>query len=144
MILSFRTDMPGQTVKIQISLIRVYTICHSVCIVLTHYSMVEPHNQILEWLRQIFWVSEYLGNLQYSHPHPDLKQIDKIKKTLGWKKFEATGLMLKTDFKLLLKIANHLFVMKSVIKQSFFFVHMIVSVSSLVLLWIPLQWIAQK
>ena len=26
------------------SLIRVYTVCHSVCIVWTHYSMVEPHS----------------------------------------------------------------------------------------------------
>ena len=46
MILSFRTDMPGQTVQTQIRLllIRVYTVCHSVCIVWTHYSMVEPHS----------------------------------------------------------------------------------------------------
>ena len=48
MILSFRTDGPGQTVQTQIrlrsSLIRVYTVCHSVCIVWTHYSMVEPHS----------------------------------------------------------------------------------------------------
>ena len=48
MILSFRTDMPGQTVQAQIrsrsSLIRVHTVCHSVCIVWTHYSMVEPHS----------------------------------------------------------------------------------------------------
>ena len=49
MILSFRTDMPGQTVQTQIrllrsSLIRVYTVCHSVCIVSTHYSRVEPHS----------------------------------------------------------------------------------------------------
>ena len=36
MILSFQTDMP--------SLIRVYTVCHSVCIVWTHYSIVEPHS----------------------------------------------------------------------------------------------------
>ena len=46
MILSFRTDMPGQTVQTQIrlsSLIRVYTVCQSFCIVWTHYSMVEPH-----------------------------------------------------------------------------------------------------
>ena len=72
-ILSFQTDMPGQTVQTQIrlfleeqsdqslpcsqtvqaqirllllrsSLIRVYTVCHSVCIVWTHYSMVEPHS----------------------------------------------------------------------------------------------------
>ena len=41
MILSFRTDRPGQTVQ---TLIRVYTVCHSVCIVWTHYSMVEPHS----------------------------------------------------------------------------------------------------
>ena len=38
---SFRTDMPGQTMQIQF---RVYTVCHSVCIVWTHYSMVEPHS----------------------------------------------------------------------------------------------------
>ena len=50
--LSFRTDRSGQTVQTQIrllleersSLIRVYTVCHSVCIVWTHYSMVEPHS----------------------------------------------------------------------------------------------------
>ena len=28
----------------QTALIRVYTVCHSVCIVWTHYSMVEPHS----------------------------------------------------------------------------------------------------
>ena len=47
MIISFRTDMPWQTVQTQLrllSLIRVYTVCHSVCIVWTHYSMVEPHS----------------------------------------------------------------------------------------------------
>ena len=46
MILSFRTDMPRQTVQTQIrsSLIRIYTVCHSVCIVWTHYSMEEPHS----------------------------------------------------------------------------------------------------
>ena len=46
--LSFRTDRSGQTVQTQIrlrsSLVRVYTVCHSVCIVWTHYSMVEPHS----------------------------------------------------------------------------------------------------
>ena len=41
MILSFWTDSPGQTVQTQI---RVYTVCHSVCIVWTHYSIVEPHS----------------------------------------------------------------------------------------------------
>ena len=44
MILSFRTDIPGQIVQTQIRLIRVYTVCHSVCIVWTHYSVVEPHS----------------------------------------------------------------------------------------------------
>ena len=44
MILSFRTDRPGQTVQTQIRLLRVYTVCHFVCIVWTHYSMVEPHS----------------------------------------------------------------------------------------------------
>ena len=45
MILSFRTDMSGQTVQTQIRLLlRVYTVCHSVCIVRTHNSMVEPHS----------------------------------------------------------------------------------------------------
>ena len=46
MILSFRTDIPGQTVQTQIRLllIRVYTVCHSFCIVWTHYSMIEPHS----------------------------------------------------------------------------------------------------
>ena len=28
----------------QTALIRVYTDCHSVCIVWTHYSMIEPHS----------------------------------------------------------------------------------------------------
>ena len=41
MILSFWTDMPEQTVQ---NLIRVYTVCHSNCIVWTPYSMVEPHS----------------------------------------------------------------------------------------------------
>ena len=40
-VLSFRTDRSEQTV--QTSLIRVYTVCHSVCIVWTHCCMVEPH-----------------------------------------------------------------------------------------------------
>ena len=44
-ILSFWTNRPGQTVSIQIRLllIRVYTVCNSVCIFWSHDSMVEPH-----------------------------------------------------------------------------------------------------
>ena len=48
-ILSFRTDRYGQTVQTQIrllleesSLIRVYTVCNSVCIFWMHYSTVKP------------------------------------------------------------------------------------------------------
>ena len=33
--------MPGQTVS---RLFRVYTVCHSACIVWTHYTIVEPHS----------------------------------------------------------------------------------------------------
>ena len=69
-ILSFRTDRPGQTVQTQTrlrsSLIRVYTVCHSVCIVWTHYSMVEPHSSNFRVITTIFLVSEYLGNLRYT------------------------------------------------------------------------------
>ena len=46
MILNFWADMPRQTVQTQIRLlllIKVYSVCHSVCIVWTHYSMVESH-----------------------------------------------------------------------------------------------------
>ena len=44
MILRFWTDWSLQTVKTQIrsSLIRVYTVCHCVCIFWTHYSIVKP------------------------------------------------------------------------------------------------------
>ena len=47
------------------SLIRVYTVCHSVCIVWTHYSMVGHIVQILRVITTNFRVSEYLGNLWY-------------------------------------------------------------------------------
>ena len=42
----FSADKFGQTVQTQIrlsSLVRVYTVCHSVCIDWTRYSMAEPH-----------------------------------------------------------------------------------------------------
>ena len=40
MILSFRTDRPWQTVQAQI---RGCTVCHSVCIFWTHYSVIKPN-----------------------------------------------------------------------------------------------------
>ena len=49
------------------SLIRVYTVCHSVCIVWTHYSMVEPHSSNFRVITTTFGVSEYLGNLRYNN-----------------------------------------------------------------------------
>ena len=42
MILSFRTDRSGQTVQTQSSVIRVYTVCNSLCTFWTHYSTVNP------------------------------------------------------------------------------------------------------
>ena len=86
MILIFRTDMPGQIVQTQIrsSLIRVYTVCHSVCIVWTHYSMVEPHNSNFRVITTNFLGVQILRKitvlqfffflfLQYSQLTPDCK-----------------------------------------------------------------------
>ena len=43
---------PDQTAP---RLIRVYTVCHSVCIVWTHYSMVEPHSSNFRVITTNFW-----------------------------------------------------------------------------------------
>ena len=55
MILSFRTDMPGRTVQTQIRLLLVWSgstlFAISVCIVWTHYSMVEPHSSDFRVIR---------------------------------------------------------------------------------------------
>ena len=42
MILSLRTDRPGQTVQTQIRLLLVYTVCNFGCIFWVHYSSVKP------------------------------------------------------------------------------------------------------
>ena len=52
---------PDQTAP---SLSRVYTVCNSVSIFWTHYSMVEPHCSNFRVITTIFWVFEYLGNLR--------------------------------------------------------------------------------
>ena len=44
---------PDQTAP-RSSLIRVYTVCHSVCIVWTHYSMVDPHSSNFRVITTIF------------------------------------------------------------------------------------------
>ena len=77
MILSFRTDMPGQTVQTQIRLLLGAVWSGSTLFAIPSASFglntlwQSRIVQILEWLQQIFWVSEYLGNLRYLH----LKQI---------------------------------------------------------------------
>ena len=71
--LSFRTDRSGQTVQTQIrlllersSLIRVYTVCNSLCIVWMHYSKEKPSCSTFRMITANFQVSEILGCLQYS------------------------------------------------------------------------------
>ena len=44
---------PDQTAP-RSSLIRVYTVCHSVCIVWAHYSLVEPHSSNFRVIRKNF------------------------------------------------------------------------------------------
>ena len=69
MILSFRTDMPGQTVQNKIRLLQgaVWSGSTLFAILSASFGLItlwQSHKvQILEWLKQIFWVSEYLGNL---------------------------------------------------------------------------------
>ena len=73
MILSFRTDMSGQTVQTQIRLLlkakgAVWSGSTLFAIPSASFGLItiwQSHIvQILEWLQQIFWVSEYLGNLR--------------------------------------------------------------------------------
>ena len=71
MILSFRTDMPEQTVQTQIRLLlgAVWSGSTLFAIPSESFGLItlwQSHIvQILEWLQEIVWVSEYLGNLQY-------------------------------------------------------------------------------
>ena len=66
MILSFWTDIPGQTVQTQIG--AVWSGSTLFAIPSASFGLItlwQSHIvQILEWLQQIFWVSEYLGNLR--------------------------------------------------------------------------------
>ena len=65
MFLSFRTDRSGQTVQTQIRLlIRVYTVCNSLCIFWMHYSKVKPPCSTYRVITANFRVSEYLGFLR--------------------------------------------------------------------------------
>ena len=70
MILSFRTDMPGQTVQTEIRLLLEEQYdqgLHSLPFLLHRLDSLiygRATVQILEWLQQMYWVSEYLGNLR--------------------------------------------------------------------------------
>ena len=73
MILSFRTDRPEKTrsdcsrsrsTLFRSSLIWVYTVCNSICIFWSHYSMVEPHCSNFRTITAIFRQSKYLGILR--------------------------------------------------------------------------------
>ena len=60
MILNFRTDTLVWASTPRSSLIRVYIVCHFVCIFWMHYSMIELLVQILGWWRPIFRVYNFL------------------------------------------------------------------------------------
>ena len=66
MFLSFRTDRSGQTVQTHIrsSLIRVYTVCTSLCIVWMHHSKETPSCSTFRVITINFWVSEILRFLR--------------------------------------------------------------------------------
>ena len=75
--LSFQTDRCGQTVQTQIRLlqcrprsdclIRVYTVCYSVYVFRTHFSIVKPRCSNFRIITANFLgVSKFLGILQYS------------------------------------------------------------------------------
>ena len=73
MILSFWTDMPGQIVQTQIRLLleeqsdEGSTLFAYPSALFGLITLRQSHKvQILEWLQQIFWVSEYLGILWYN------------------------------------------------------------------------------
>ena len=67
MFLSFRTDRSGQTLQTQIRLllIRVYTVCNSLCIFWMHYSKENPSCSTFRMIRINFQVSKILGVLWY-------------------------------------------------------------------------------
>ena len=52
--------------QIRSGLIRVYTVCNSLCIVWMHYSKVRPSFSTFKVITANFWVTEILGILQYT------------------------------------------------------------------------------
>ena len=58
------------------SLIRVYTVCHSIGMFWTHYSIVEPHCSNFRNITAIFRVSKVLGTLQYFHSKCNMSKAE--------------------------------------------------------------------
>ena len=83
MILSFWTDMPGQTVQTQIRLL-LWSRSTLFAMPSAWFGLITLWQsntvQILEWLQQIFGVSKYLGNLKYLHSQKVEPRHDKTNK----------------------------------------------------------------
>ena len=79
-ILSFRTDMPGQSVQTQIRLLSVYTVCNSLCIFWMHYSKEKPSCSTLRLITANFRVSEILRYLWYVWERGSTRKIYYLKK----------------------------------------------------------------
>ena len=80
MILNFRTDRCGHTVQTQIRLlwpksyclIRVFTVCYSICIFSRYHAMVEPLSLNFRLFTVKLMGVRNLGTLQYLHQNKDL------------------------------------------------------------------------
>ena len=60
------SDRSGQTVQTQIRLLlRVYTVCNSLCIFWMHYSKEKPSCSTFRVITANFRVSEFLGIIRY-------------------------------------------------------------------------------
>ena len=80
--LSFRTDRSRKTVQthIRLLLIRVYTVCNSLCILWMHYSKETPSCSTFKVITINFRVSEILGFLRY-------RPINSVSPILLYRKF---------------------------------------------------------
>ena len=67
----------------QIAPIRVYTVCHSACIVSTHYSMVEPHSSNFRVFRKFTVLNSKLGTYVKLSP-PDIPGLVGAVVTKDW------------------------------------------------------------
>ena len=81
MILSFRTDRPGQTVQTHIRL-GGYTVCNALCIFWMHYSKEKPSFSTFLVITANFRMSEFLEisryKTHYSCSNGDLWQVTQV------------------------------------------------------------------